>query len=135
MALRPQNSSRPFMKKTDWLVIFLFLVVSLGLWLLLFPVPGKEEGRVIEIYSDNQLYRSIALPTKEEWIDIPGKPVRLELQNNQIRFYETACPDKTCIRTGFISRTGQTAICLPNRIVVRITGSEADGSQIDGIAG
>ena len=135
MDVQSSNTGRCFIKRTDWLVIILFLFVSLGSWALLLWTSGSEKNKMIEIYSDNQLVQIVSLPAQDGYLEVTGKPVRLELRENQIRFYETDCPDKTCIRTGFISRIGETAICLPNRVMVKIVGSGKDGGQVDGIAG
>ena len=37
---------------------------------------------------------------------------------------EANCGDHTCIRTGAISREGETIVCLPHRMVVRVEGGE-----------
>ena len=41
------------------------------------------------------------------------------------------CPDKLCVKTGRISKTGETIVCLPHRVVVEIIGAAADDSGVD----
>lgn len=36
----------------------------------------------------------------------------------------SGCPDQVCVRTGKITRTGETAVCLPAGVSVRLTGGE-----------
>ena len=36
------------------------------------------------------------------------------------------CPDKTCVGTGKIKRTGESIICLPNKLSVIIRGKASD---------
>ena len=36
------------------------------------------------------------------------------------------CPDKVCVKTGKIKSPGQTVVCLPHRVVIEITGDNAD---------
>ena len=36
------------------------------------------------------------------------------------------CPDQVCVRTGRLTRAGQTAVCLPHRVVLKLVG-ETDG--------
>ncbi|MFR4337598.1 MAG: NusG domain II-containing protein [Lachnospira pectinoschiza] len=43
------------------------------------------------------------------------------------------CPDKLCVKTGMISKTGETIVCLPHRVVVEIIGAAADDSGVDSI--
>jgi hypothetical protein len=49
-----------------------------------------------------------------------GVPVSLEISGGAIRYINVTCPDHTCEKTGFISRPGETAVCMPNRVVVTI---------------
>ena len=42
------------------------------------------------------------------------------------------CPDQLCIHQGPIHIQGETIVCLPNRVVVEITGNDAE-EQLDGI--
>ena len=43
------------------------------------------------------------------------------------------CPTHDCVRTGTISRAGQSIVCLPARIVITLHG--ADGATYDAVAG
>jgi len=45
---------------------------------------------------------------------------------------ESDCPTLDCVRTGVITRAGQSIVCLPGRIVVTLEGAQAD---FDAIAG
>lgn len=38
------------------------------------------------------------------------------------RVVESDCPEKRCVRQGRIARAGQLVVCVPNRVVVRLTG-------------
>jgi hypothetical protein len=57
--------------------------------------------------------------------------------SGQVRIEESSCPDKVCVKTGWISRPGQAIVCLPHRIVVRIEGggkiSHDSESNLDAI--
>lgn len=46
------------------------------------------------------------------------------------------CPTQDCVRTGLITRSGQSIVCLPARIIVQLTGveSEAPGG-VDAVVG
>ncbi|MEJ5187425.1 MAG: NusG domain II-containing protein [Candidatus Geothermincolales bacterium] len=44
----------------------------------------------------------------------------LEIREGRVRMVESACPDKLCVRTGWISRPGESIVCLPNRVVLEI---------------
>ena len=46
--------------------------------------------------------------------------------------YDADCPDHICVRTGFIDRAGQSIVCVPNAIVIRLIGGVDGGSGGDG---
>jgi hypothetical protein len=48
----------------------------------------------------------------------------LKISNGMAAVVEANCGDHTCIRTGAISREGETIVCLPHRMVVRVEGGE-----------
>lgn len=50
--------------------------------------------------------------------------------NDGIFVSESGCPDKICMRTGKISRTGEAIICVPNRTAVTVKGN-SDESGVD----
>ena len=37
---------------------------------------------------------------------------------------DSCCPNKLCVKTGKIHTQGQTIVCVPNRVVVRIVGAD-----------
>ena len=126
---------RIFFRRSDIAVVAIILFVALGIWGWVMFAP-QPESKNIEIICDGKLTETIALPADDDIIALgEDEHVKLELKDNQIRFLETDCPDKMCGRTGFISKVGQSAVCLPNRIVVKITGGNGNETGVDGIAG
>ena len=55
----------------------------------------------------------------------------IEISGKTVRFASSDCPDQVCVRTGTLTRAGQIAVCLPNRVVVRLVGA---GQEVDAIA-
>ncbi|MEN2984045.1 MAG: NusG domain II-containing protein [Dictyoglomaceae bacterium] len=37
-----------------------------------------------------------------------------------IKMISSPCPDKICIKQGWINKIGETIVCLPNRVVLRL---------------
>ena len=44
-----------------------------------------------------------------------------------IRVAHADCPTQDCVRTGTITRGGQSAVCLPARIIIRLEGGGTGG--------
>ncbi|MEW6229491.1 MAG: NusG domain II-containing protein [Bacillota bacterium] len=98
-------------------------------------------GREAVIEVDNQQIRRIPFSqvTGVATIDVParnGRKATVEVASDgRVRISESDCPDKICVRTGWITRPGQVIVCLPNRIVVEIEGDPQDGRHsLDGVA-
>lgn len=47
-----------------------------------------------------------------------GLPITFEIKGHAIRFTDSDCPDKVCIRTGFLKNDLDIASCLPNHTVL-----------------
>ena len=51
----------------------------------------------------------------------------LVIEGGQAWLSEANCPDLLCVHQGKIRYTGQSIICLPNRLTVTVEGGEDDG--------
>lgn len=49
-----------------------------------------------------------------------GKSVHFVIQDGGIAFSDVDCPDKICENSGVLSKENDTAVCMPNRVSVRI---------------
>lgn len=48
----------------------------------------------------------------------------VRIENGTVDMTEASCPDRICVRHRPIAKAGQTIICLPNRIILKIVGGE-----------
>lgn len=51
---------------------------------------------------------------------------RLEVRDGQVRFTDSPCVGRYCVHAGWLSRSGQVAACLPNGVVIEVTGGERE---------
>lgn len=90
-------------------------------------INGKEVDR-FEIYKIDH--------KEKKYVPAKGQYNILEIEKGRIRDREDNSPDQIAVRTGWISEVGETAICLPHKLVIEIisTGKEkvdeSDGYQI-----
>ena len=47
-----------------------------------------------------------------------------EIKNHSIGVKESDCPDKICMRSGFMKESGSSAVCIPNKAILRICTPE-----------
>ena len=56
-------------------------------------------------------------------------PLTAAGENGAVRVAHSDCPNQDCVRSGAISRAGQSIVCLPARISVTLSGA-ADGYDL-----
>ncbi len=58
-----------------------------------------------------------------------GYTLTVTVENGAVRVAHSDCPNQDCVRSGAISRAGQSIVCLPARISVTLSGT-ADGYDL-----
>ncbi|MDR3321858.1 MAG: NusG domain II-containing protein [Synergistaceae bacterium] len=93
---------------------------------------GKETQKFAEVFLDGAALATLALDRDVMYspAGLPG--VRIAVRGGEVGFVASDCPDKICVHTGFLSMSGQSAACLPNRVVVRVVAGY--GEALDSIA-
>lgn len=54
----------------------------------------------------------------------------IEVNNNKIRIKSADCPDQVCVLTGYISKPGETIVCLPHKVLVEIVSETESEDEI-----
>ncbi len=122
------------LKKGD---IFLIAVILFFVFTgIILPKVFKEKANVHIVAIIKQGDKVI----KEIDLDKIKEPQRMEIhgeyslvisvEKGRIRFEEADCPDKLCVKTGWISKPGDTSVCLPGRTIIKIKGKKA---EVDGV--
>lgn len=124
------------LKKGDMiLLVFVLIAVAAGFWgIKLYNSADKGTRRIAVIKQDNKVIRKIDIDKvkKPEYINVSGRYDDVILiENGRIRFQDADCPDKICVKTGWLTQKGDMAVCLPNHTTVKIEG-QAD--NVDGVA-
>lgn len=115
-------------RKRD-LLVFLAAVLIAALGFLSW-IPRGDDAPVAVIEQNGQELRRIDLSrvTETEEIHLGGDiPVTIQVGPGEIAIAESACPDQICVNTGVLTRPGQSAVCLPARVAVRIIGEDTGG--------
>ena len=92
-------------------ILYLFLRPGgSGTWVVV-TVDGKETARY-----DLSQEQTVTLGDADYNI--------LQISGGGAAVIEANCGDHTCVRTGQISREGESIVCLPHHLIVRIEGGE-----------
>jgi len=57
----------------------------------------------------------------------------VEIKDGHVSVTEASCKNQVCVRHGEISRSGETIVCLTNRLVVRIENGTEEGGGYDSV--
>ena len=127
-----------FFKKVDIIIVSALILVSALTWVIYNGFFSDKPAKA-EIYYGSELVKTVVLNKGTDTrFSIPqNRHVVFHLfKDGSICFQESDCPDKICIKTGRLSKVGQTAACLPNRIIMKIVPSgERNDNDVDMIAG
>ncbi len=124
------------MTRYDRYLILLLLAGAIGLYTFrLLPVSGETLWARIEVGGRTVQTVDLARPNgKTVKISLSEGEAHLEVKDGAVRIRpmpEWLCPRQICSHTGWIRRAGESLICVPNRLVVRLMGSQ--GTEIDAV--
>ena len=110
--------------RTDLILVAVCLFVSLALWLgiSLWKKPG--EYAVVSVNGE-EVGRYPLSEDREEVIETKYGRNVLVIKNGCADMTDATCPDGLCVRQRAASSTGETIVCLPNKVTVTIVGGES----------
>ena len=111
--------------KRDLMLILSLLFIS-GILALILSLTAKG-GDAVRVEIDGELFATYSLSESGEYE--LGEGNLLVIEGGEAYMKRADCPDGTCVRTGRISRRGQSIICLPNRVSVTVI-RDAGGADL-----
>lgn len=85
---------------------------------------SSKTGKIIAIIKkDNVTIETINLSSikNRKTIKVSGQyTATIIAEHNRICFLDSNCPDEVCIKTGWLSKAGDLAVCLPNKIIIKL---------------
>ena len=109
----------------------IFAAGIVGCLLLLFA--PSDHNKVL-IRRDGEVLYSLDLSKeKNRTFVMPygGSSNTIEIRDGRIRVMEAECPDKVCVRTGWLSSSAIPIVCLPNHLEISFASGNDD---IDAVA-
>lgn len=105
------------MKKQDLLLAAVICMAAAVIWIgsrLIF----SGEGSFVRITVDGGLYGVYSLQEDQE-VTI-GDTNKCRIEGGKVWMTEASCPDHLCIGQGAAEETGESIVCLPNKVVIEI---------------
>lgn len=96
-------------------IISLILIITLNL--------SKVKGKFANIYYNNKLILKIDLNINSTYkVKGYNGDVIIKVKDKKIKVDSENSPYHLCSKKGYISKTYESIICLPNKIVIEISG-------------
>lgn len=121
------------LKKGDIILVIAVLVVILSWVALKWFFLNNSNDKIAVIRQNGKIIKEIDIDAVNEAqrINITGDYHEVILvEKGRIRFEEADCPDTLCVKTGWLTKPGDAAACLPNRATIKIEGNKA---KVDGV--
>jgi len=107
------------MKALDW--ISLVLIVLTGTAGIVYSLGGpKGSGVTVSTPKGTYTYSLSANRT----VELPGEIGNfiLEIADGKVRIVKSPCPHQVCVRKGWCGISGDSILCIPNKVIIKIDG-------------
>lgn len=122
-------------QKSDWIFGAVVLVLAIMSYFF-FRFFYGEEGGYVQVMLDGRLHAEYSLDS-DITVSINGAQGQgcnvLVIEDGQAYVKEADCPDRLCVKQKRISKTGESIVCLPHKLVITVVGGEE--SEYDGFTG
>ena len=110
------------------IIVFLSLLSLVPFFIFSYTLAEKTQEDSINVavisVGNQEIQRVILTDNMEVDIfnipEIDCSPDVVEVNNGQIRIKGSTCPQQICVNRGYISKPGETIICLPHKVIIEI---------------
>lgn len=114
---------------------FILAFILVGIIIAISFALGGVKGSYAEVFYDGELIYTFDLSknTVVTLDGVKGLPI-ICVKDGAIAITENDCPSQTCVKTGYIGKIGERIVCVPNKLVIVIRGSD-ESEGYDGVTG
>ena len=107
----------------DLILVLSLIFIAVVSLVLIFAF--RTEGSYVTVEKDGALYATYSLSIDGEYPIGDGNVLKIE--GGEARMTWADCPDKTCVNTRPARYNGESIICLPHKVTVRVVNTVDDG--------
>jgi hypothetical protein len=120
---------KSFFTKAD--LILMAAIVIIGLGISIFLAAGSHQGNKVEITKDGKLWGTYSLEGEHKITIRDGKELNVvKISGGKVTMESANCKNQVCVHHSPVSRTGESIVCLPHKIVVSIKGGDNEYDAI-----
>lgn len=118
-------------KKAD--IALFFIILIFGLALSWFSLTGDLGGDKVLITVDGKDYGIYSLYEDQEIEVIQnGHTNHITIKDGKVSMSYSTCKNQICVNTKEIAEAKDTIVCLPNKVMIEITGQGGGADVISG---
>lgn len=112
------------MKRNDIILIAIILILGIGLFGFMYM--NKKEGGKVEISIKGEVVKELPLNEDTTYTieDTDGHKNVLVIKDGYATIKSASCPDQVCVYQKDIHYNGESLICLPNQVMIRVIDGE-----------
>ena len=110
--------------KIDLFLIVLIIVLSCAsiLWISRGHSQDNSNSKRAVVYRQKSVLEEFDLE-EDKTINFSDPVMKMEIKGTKIRVTESDCPGQICVNIGWIQYSGQTIVCVPNKILIEMKSS------------
>ncbi|MGE4266220.1 MAG: NusG domain II-containing protein [Deferribacterales bacterium] len=112
------------MKKSKFDLLIIAVLAAASLFFMLDVQSGEKRLYLI----DKNTKEEIKLENRD--ISLDNGHVIIQVTSEGARFLESDCPNKICIKQGWVKNCGDTAVCVPKHLALVMECKEQDYDAI-----
>ena len=124
------------MTKGDKILISAIVVLSLLAYVIIYFSGSEDRDKYISVQFNGSEFKRLTFTSKNDSykykLDTDEGLNIIEVDGDKVHMTEADCPDKLCIKQGYISKVGEVLVCVPNKVVVEIKSDNSE-KELDGI--
>ena len=112
--------------KNDILLILAVLILAGGVWIYTLCTRAAGGEAVVTVDGEEVLRAPLSEPRTYVRQDQSGAVLNtVVIRDGRVCVESANCPDKICVRTGWVQYDGQMIVCLPHKLIVTVVGGES----------
>lgn len=114
----------------DILLIIFLIILTILISIFIYREPASDDLQV-EVCVDGEVIKTYPLSKDSDYYmeDKLSIGNTLVIDGGFVYIKDANCNDELCVKQGRIKRANESIICLPHKLVVRITSGDDSGSD------
>ena len=118
------------LKKADIVLFATLMIIGISLSVLSFKSATPAKSVVVTV--DGELYGTYDIEENQTIkVTENNHTNKITIKDGRVQMSYSDCKNQVCVKDGSISKTNHTIVCLPNKVMIEITGGE---EEIDAVS-